>query len=152
MKILNRFKDSWNQHRVITAYISFAFATLIFIVTGCIVNMFIDSKALSITVTLVTICLNFVSVYYIWILYSKFWRVSYKRAVEHHPVAMKQHEEFREHYRKYPGLGEMPQWLIDPPIDFPKSYRKMRWIYWAGIGMNFLLGVFNIWHLVHFKL
>lgn len=136
----------WGKHRFETVYLICATSSTVLVFIGCIVNSFIESTILKHVLNVITITLNFFSAWFVWKLYATHFKRYYKEFTDSYPARIKTYKYLQarrdELMQEYPDMEPMPE--LPRPFNFARSYRKSRWIYFAGIALNIFAALFNI--------
>lgn len=139
-----RLKYFIHKHRLMGVYMLCAISTTFIILVGSLVNVAWPNPILTKAMTVLTICLNLGTAYFTWLLYKLYFLKDYRKFQEDHAVRVERYNALKVAYSE--SNTPFPAWLT-PPTDFAKSYRKLRWMYFVGIGVNVFLFIMNAWRL-----
>lgn len=136
----------WGKHRLDALYLICVTSTCVVVFIGCVVNAFIESMILRHVLDVITITLNFTSAWFVWRMYVRHFKRYYKEFADDYPDRIKRYkflQTMRDDFMKeYPDQEPLPE--LPRPTNLSRSYGKSRWIYYIGIAINILVGLFNI--------
>lgn len=136
----------WQLHRWATTLLFVGITSLIVLVVGGVLNIWLESPLLTRFLHYAGIILNFGMAWCSWKLYVQDYKAYYKKFSDSHKERIKRYKfmlTIREDLmREYPNSEPLP--FIDRPVNWARSYRKVRWLYWFGILLNLLLGFYHL--------